>query len=294
MSSLNGVLPIDKPAGPTSHDVVALTRKALRTREVGHTGTLDPFATGLLLLCIGAATRIAEYLLGLPKSYSARVRLGVRTDTDDLEGNVIEENEGWVGLSPQAVEDAIARQRGEVLQTPPRYSAKKVEGVRAHVLARRGDEVPTVPVPVTIDRIEMTRFAPPELDLEIDCSSGTYVRSIARDIGDDLGVGAHVIALRRTRIGRFSVEDAISVEQLQDRAAVEDALVTPLEALAHLPRLLVSAEERAMLAHGRRIPLPVSALGGSGGPIAVHDAEGGLVAIGEARGDQFQPRKVFA
>ncbi len=291
MSALSGVLLIDKPIGPTSHDIVAIVRRSLKIRRVGHTGTLDPFASGLLLVCVGMATRISEYLLGLPKAYAATAHLGTTTETDDREGAPLNVDGAWQTVSAEAVEAALGRQRGEIMQVPPRYSAKRVGGVRAHVLARQGAEVPAVPVAVTIDRIEMTRFEPPELDLAVVCSSGTYIRSIARDLGESLGVGAHLTALRRTAIGHFSVDEALTLDRLEQAA---EALITPLAALAHLPRIAVSDAERALLSQGRRVPVGrEGAREGASGPIAVHDGAGGLVAIGEVDDDLLQPRKVF-
>jgi tRNA pseudouridine(55) synthase len=207
MSPISGVIPVDKPAGPTSHDVVAMTRRALGTRRVGHTGTLDPFATGLLLVCVGSATRLAEYLTGLPKSYTATLRLGESTDTDDFEGTVVRSNAKWRSTSREDVVRALERQQGEILQVPPRYSAKKVEGKRSYAVAREGGDMALSPVPVTIHAIRVTRFNPPDVEFEVDCSRGTYIRAIARDAGDELGVGAHLVALRRTRIrdGRGAV-----------------------------------------------------------------------------------------
>ncbi|HUF76850.1 MAG TPA: tRNA pseudouridine(55) synthase TruB, partial [Longimicrobiales bacterium] len=187
MSSLNGVLPVDKPAGPTSHDIVDRARRALRTRRIGHTGTLDPFASGLLLLCVGPATRLAEYLTALPKSYEATLRLGVATTTDDAEGEPVRTSDAWKAVDESAVRTAFERQTGDILQVPPAYSAKRVAGERMYDVARRGGTVELEAVPVHVSRIELTRFEPPEVDFTVDCSSGTYIRAIARDVGEQLG-----------------------------------------------------------------------------------------------------------
>jgi tRNA pseudouridine55 synthase len=191
-NELAGILPVDKPVGPTSHDVVATARRALGMRRIGHTGTLDPFASGLLLLCVGPATRLAEYLSGLPKSYTGTMRLGVVTATDDPEGEILEVNEDWRSLRREQVDRALRSQEGARLQWPPKFSAKKIQGKRAYAIARSGGEVQPEPVPVQIYRAEVTRFDPPEVEFEVDCSTGTYIRAIARDVGKDVGVGAHL------------------------------------------------------------------------------------------------------
>lgn len=290
MSAWNGVLPVDKPTGPTSHDVVAVARRALGERRIGHTGTLDPFASGLLLLCLGPATRLAEYLTGLPKSYQATMRLGVVTDTDDIEGVTVRADERWPTVTREMLATEMADRVGDQLQLPPLFSAKRVAGERAYAAARAGRSVPMEPVPVRISRLEVTRFSPPKVDFEVDCSSGTYIRSIARDLGEALGVGAHLTALRRTRIGSWSVESAVPVDALGHLPTVEAAVRTPTAAVSHLPAAVLGADEMARVANGGAIPregpLP-------GGPIALLAPDGSLAAIGEAEGAGLRPRKVF-
>lgn len=292
MSALNGVLPVDKPEGPTSHDVVAAARRAFGLRRIGHTGTLDPFASGLLLLCLGPSTRLAEYLTALPKSYSATLRLGVATDTDDRTGEVVSASDAWRRLPREAVEVALQRQVGEILQRPPTYSAKKVEGERMYAAARRGVALEREPVPVTIDAIRVLRYEPPEVDLEIDCGSGTYIRAIARDVGEDLGVGGHLTRLRRTRVGDHVVEDAVVLDRLPDAGAVAEALLSPAEALRHLPHVVVPAEGIGMLLNGREIPAPEEAP--EGRPLVLLSTGDQLLAVGERVGSAIRPRKVFA
>jgi tRNA pseudouridine55 synthase len=291
MSEPTGILPVDKPEGPTSHDVVGRARRALRLRRIGHTGTLDPFASGLLLLCLGPATRLAEYLTALPKSYTATLRLGVATDTDDATGRPISESDAWPSVSETALRDALATQTGEIDQLPPVYSAKKVEGERAYAAARRGEEVRRTPVRVTVHAIELLRFDPPFAEFTVDCSSGTYIRSIARDVGDALGVGAHLTALRRTRVGRFGVEGALTLETLEDPAAVSAALVSPADALAHLPATTVNEAGMRALGHGGAVPAPETVPVER--PVAILSPEGALLAVGERVGDELRPRKVF-
>ncbi|HEX6926351.1 MAG TPA: tRNA pseudouridine(55) synthase TruB [Longimicrobiaceae bacterium] len=292
MSGLNGVLPVDKPSGPTSHDVVATARRALKLRRIGHTGTLDPFASGLLLLCLGPATRIAEYLTSLDKSYAATVRLGIATDTDDHTGEPVSVSEGWRELTEGQVREALEAQTGTILQTPPAYSAKKVAGERMYAAARRGEVVERTPVSVTIHSIRITRFELPELDLEIDCGSGTYIRAIARDLGEALGVGAHLTALRRTRVGRFEVGSALAMEALGDEQAVRAALLAPAEALSHLPAVTLNEVETSAVLHGRAVAAPESVP--STGPLVLLSGQRELVAVAERSGAKIRPRKVFA
>ena len=291
MSEPAGILPVDKPEGPTSHDVVARARRSLRLRRIGHTGTLDPFASGLLLLCLGPATRLAEYLTALPKSYRAVLRLGQSTDTDDGTGRVLAESEGWRTVSEADVRAALEAQTGELDQLPPIYSAKKVDGERMYAAARRGEEVQRKPVRVTVYTAELIRFDAPLVELTVDCSSGTYIRSIARDVGEALGVGGHLTELRRTRVGRFDLARAVTLDGLDDSDAVARALIPASEALSHLPSLTVDDAGLRALGHGSAVPatedLPVER------PVAVYSEAGALVAIGERAGPLLRPRKVF-
>jgi tRNA pseudouridine55 synthase len=285
---LEGVLPVDKPPGPTSHDMVARARRTLGTRRIGHTGTLDPFASGLLLLCIGRATRVAEYLSGMDKRYSAVVRLGASTDTDDAAGSIIAACDPG-HITPAAVERALQAQRGAILQTPPAYSAKKIRGERAYALARRGRTVVLPPVPVTIHELTITHFALPEVHLEIACSTGTFIRAIARDIGNALGVGAHLRALRRTVIGPHHVECAVVADAFEgDPEAVRAALIPTLEALGAMPRVELSDDDIAHIRNGRMLARDVEATG-----VVALAARGHLVAIADADAGAIRPRKVF-
>ena len=285
--ALDGVLPVDKPAGPTSHDIVARARRALRTRRIGHTGTLDPFATGLLLLCINRATRIAEYLTGFDKRYSARIRLGVSTDTHDDTGAVVASTD-ISDITCDAVSAALQAQRGRIMQVPPQYSAKKSGGERAYDIARAGGAVTLAPVEVDIYELRVTSCELPFVDIDVVCSSGTYIRAIARDLGDALGVGAHLVALRRTAIGEIPIAGALSLERLDDAAAVHNALISPLDALGSLPRVDVSDSDVVHLRHGRRVETASDVAG----TVAIA-AHGELIAIGDAHAGVIRPRKVF-
>ena len=280
---------MDKPQGPTSHDIVDVARRALGVRRIGHTGTLDPFASGLLLLCVGNATRLAEYLSALDKTYEAVAVLGTRTDTLDRLGAVVEENEAWVGLSLETIRHALARLEGEIDQVPPQYSAKKVGGVAMHRRARRGERVELAPARVVVHRIEVTELAPPRVSFRVRCSSGTYVRCIARDFGDALSTGAHLARLRRTSIGRVDVGAAIEADRLSDAAAVREASIDPLAAVSHLPTVTVGGQEAARLSHGqqlRRDDAPT-------GLVAVENG-GRLLAVADVADGVLSPRKVFA
>lgn len=285
---MNGVLPIDKPEGPTSHDVVAAARRALGLRRIGHTGTLDPFASGLLLLCLGPATRLAEYLTGLPKRYEAVARLGVHTDTLDATGEVMKTDEGWRALSGDEIRSAFEAERGTRLQRPPAFSAKRIGGRRAYDLARAGEAVLPDPVEVTIGALEVTAVEGDLVRFRMQCSSGTYVRAVARDAGERLGVGAHLTALRRTGIASFDVDDALSVDDLMESDAVQRALVPPLAALRHLPVVEIGAPEVARVRHGQAVAAPADRAG-----VVALAAGSELVAIGEAGGGMLRPRKVF-
>lgn len=287
---MNGILPVDKPAGPSSHDVVAAARRALRQRRIGHTGTLDPFATGLLLLCIGPSTRLAEYLSGMDKEYEAVARLGLATDTLDGTGEVVGRSDAWRDLDAATIRAAFEAQAGSRLQTPPAYSAKKIGGRRAYELAREGADVQPDPVEVTIHALEVGSVDGDAVRFRIRCSSGTYVRAVARDAGQTLGVGAHLTELRRTRVGELPVEVALGVDRLDDDSAVRSALIDPLTALGHLPVVELDAEEKRRVGHGQAL----SAQDRAGAGIVALAADGKLVAVAESDGRAIRPRKVFA
>lgn len=292
MSELNGVLPVDKGEGPTSHDVVAAARRALHIRRVGHTGTLDPFASGLLLLCLGPATRLSEYLTALPKTYEATMVLGVATDTDDRTGEVVHSSDAWRTLERDQVDAAARAQVGTILQLPPAFSAKKVAGERMYAAARRGEAPEREPVEVTVHALQITRFEPPEVDFRVTCASGTYIRAIARDVGAALGTGAHLARLRRTRVGSFSVDGALAVEELADTQRVAEGLLSPAEALAHLPAVTLDEAAVGAVLHGRAVPAEPSAPDAE--PVAILSPARELVAIGARRDGTIRPRKVFA
>jgi tRNA pseudouridine55 synthase len=287
-----GVLPVDKPVGPTSHDAVAAVRRALRTRAVGHTGTLDPFASGLLLVCLGPATRLAEYFAPLPKTYVATMRLGQATDTDDHTGEVVASSDAWRDLAREQIESMLAAQVGTIQQLPPAYSAKKVDGERMYAVARRGGEVERTPVTVTIYAIRILSVDLPDVVFEVECGNGTYIRAIARDAGEALGVGGHLRELRRTRIGPHDVAGAVPMDRLGEEALVREAMIAPAAAVSHLPRVVADERGEADLRHGRAVQAPDGFA--ADGPVAVVSAGGELLAVGEAADGTVRPRKVFA
>lgn len=288
--AVDGVLPVDKPIGPTSHDVVVAARRALGVRRIGHTGTLDPFASGLLLLCVGRATRLAEYLSDLPKTYIAMARLGVATETDDLTGPPVATSEAWRELDASSVEGALGTLVGPLLQVPPAYSAKKVGGERMYRRARRGESVDLAPVQVRVHRMEVLGLDLPDVEFEVECSSGTYIRALARDLGATLGTGGHLRALRRTRIGPHDVAGAVPMEGLPDTARLDAAWIPPREALAHMAAAEVDEAAAAGIANGAAVEAPEGVP--AAGPVAVIHA-GALVAVAEASGGLLRPRKVF-
>lgn len=283
-----GLLAVDKPQGPTSHDVVAAARRTLGVRRIGHTGTLDPFASGLLLLLVGRATRLAEFLHDLPKTYLARLRLGLATDTDDRTGQVTDRSEAWTHLEDVDIRTALLAQTGTRLQRPPAFSAKKVDGRRAYDAARQGQPLELEPTPVRIDRVEVRAIDLPYVEFEVTCGAGTYIRAIARDAGAELKVFGHLDALRRTRIGPFAVEEALALADM-DEAAARAALRPSLEALAHLPRLDIGADQVRQVARGMRIPAAEHAAAG----VVALSGEGRLVAVAEVRDGWIAPRKVL-
>jgi tRNA pseudouridine55 synthase len=245
---MDGILIVDKPDGMTSHDVVARVRRILGTRRVGHTGTLDPFATGVLVLLVGKATRLAQFIDKDEKEYEATIRFGFGTDTGDREGLRIADcglriEELIARLAGTDWDAVFSKFRGELMQMPPMYSAKKVEGKRLYELARGGVEVERKPVAIFISELErLDRSQYPELRIRTVCSAGTYVRTLAEDIGRAIGVGAHLTELRRTRAGKFTIDEAITLDELQ-KVADPDALLRPLsDAVQHLPQIVLTTE----------------------------------------------------
>ncbi len=278
---------MDKPAGMTSHDVVQRVRRTLGLRAVGHTGTLDPFATGLLVLLLGRATRLARFLDRQPKRYLASARLGIQTTTDDLTGEVIARRDAGAAPSEATVLRELSRFAGEQLQRPPQYSAKQVGGERSYRKARRGEATELGPVPVTVHGIDLIEYHPPDLTFRAEVSAGTYIRAIARDLGERLEVGAHLTRLRREAIGSLRVEDAVSLEQVRLDAVIPAHLVLP-----DLPRVELDEAGRAAVTHGRAVADSRAAGQRDGAEVALI-AAGELVAVAQEQNGMLQPRVVL-
>ena len=280
-SEAGGLLLVDKPEGLTSHDVVERVRRAIGTRRIGHAGTLDPFATGLLILLVGRATRLLPYLDAEPKVYRATIRFGTSTATDDLHGEVLQE-----APPPQqvVVERAIASLTGHLLQRPPAYSAKQVGGVRAYAAARRGAPLALEPVGVTVHEWRVLSRADTDLEVEITCSGGTYVRSLARDLGEATGSAAHLVVLRRLRSGRFDVAEAHSIDTV---IGGEVALRPPGLAVVQLERQGVDDLDAKRVMHGQNVVAQADA---DVVALCHHDE---LLAVAVRDGDSFRPRVVM-
>lgn len=278
----DGVLLVDKPARLTSHDVVALARRALRTRRIGHAGTLDPFATGLLVLLVGRATRLLPYIQGEPKVYEASICFGEEMNTDDATGTVVRR----AGLpEPDAVDDAIRDLTGVIAQRPPDYSAKKVAGRRAYDAARAGAPLELAPVNVTVNEWTVRSRTATTLDVTISCGGGTYVRALARDLGRLAHSAAHLTALRRVRSGVFDVHDARPIEALDTGA---DLLLPLRAAVPGLPARVLNQEELGRVRHGN--PVPAAS---DDELLTLLDPAGALVAIARRNGSELHPSLVL-
>jgi len=279
----DGVLLVDKPAGMTSHDVVAVARRALHIRRIGHTGTLDPFATGLLVLLVGRATRLLPYVEGEPKVYEATITFGAETDTDDVTGEVVRQ-------APlpavDAVDRGIAALTGEILQLPPNYSAKQVGGKRAYVAARAGAPIELPPARVVVHSWLVRARTASTLDVTITCGGGTFIRALARDLGRQAGSAAHLAALRRTRTGVFDVSGATSVDDLRLGGPVALTAVRSIMPSAATQRL--AGDELRRVRHGNAIDARVSAP-----VVALIDDSDEMVAVAQREGDSLRPRVVL-
>ncbi|RKS74924.1 tRNA pseudouridine synthase B [Actinomadura pelletieri DSM 43383] len=285
----SGLVIVDKPSGWTSHDVVGRMRRLAKTRRVGHAGTLDPMATGVLVLGIGKATRLLGHLALTEKGYDATIRLGVSTNTDDAEGEVTA-TASAASVTDEALEAGIAALTGPIQQVPPQVSAIKVNGERAYRMARKGEEVELAARPVTVHDftvLDVRRDGEViDVDASIGCSSGTYIRALARDLGASLGCGAHLTALRRTRVGPYD----LGMARTLDRLAEELEILPMGEAVAAaFPRRDVSADDARKVAHGGRLP----AAGLGPGPVGVFAPDGALLALVEERGAVARPLAVF-
>lgn len=290
---VSGVLVVDKPVGLTSHDVVQIIRRGTGIRRAGHTGTLDPRASGVLVILVGPAVRLSEYVSASDKRYQATIRLGSSTDTYDSEGMIT--NSSPVGdISEEQFDEILQQFVGEMEQVPPPYSAIKVKGRKAYEMAREGEEVDLEPRIINVYSLEVLEWAPPEAVIDVYCSSGTYVRSLANDLGRALGTGAHLVGLRRTKSGRFTLRDAVPLRRLQeafDAGNWYKYLIPAAEALADWPMIELDADQMELVRHGHRVPADPGQKGWARGV----SQQGDLVALMEVdeESTEWQPRKVF-
>jgi tRNA pseudouridine55 synthase len=297
-NAISGVLVVDKPVGMTSHDVVEAIRRGTGIRRAGHTGTLDPRASGVLVILVGPAVRLSEYVSASDKRYQAIIRLGSSTDTFDAEGKFVRTDQP-VNVTEEQFETILKQFEGEIEQTPPPYSAVKVGGRRAYDMARQGEEVELAPRKIQVHHLEVLEWAPPEVVVDVHCSSGTYVRSLANDMGNALGTGAYLVGLRRTKSGRFSLRDATPLRKLQEAFTAGNwyqFLIPAAEALTDVPAVELNPDDVEEVRHGHR----VKAVPGVEQPQLVRgvSAAGELIALmlpatGEDGSAEWQPKKVF-
>jgi len=298
-NAISGVLVVDKPVGMTSHDVVEAIRRGTGIRRAGHTGTLDPRASGVLVILIGPAVRLSEYVSASDKRYQAIIRLGSSTDTFDADGKFVQSNQP-VNVTEEQFEKILKNFEGEIEQTPPPYSAVKVGGRRAYDMARQGEEVELAPRKIQVHHLEVLEWAPPEVVVDVHCSSGTYVRSLANDIGVQLGTGAYLVGLRRTKSGRFSLRDATPLRKLQEAFQAGNwyqYLIPAAEALADWPAVELNPDEVEEVRHGHRVKMAADAP--TTEMVRGVSAAGELIALmipaanPEDGSPEWQPKKVF-
>jgi tRNA pseudouridine55 synthase len=292
-NAISGVLVVDKPVGLTSHEVVQIIRRGTNIRRAGHTGTLDPRASGVLIVLIGPAVRLSEYVSASDKRYQAIIRLGATTDTFDADGRFTSKDAA-IQITEEQFETALKTFVGEIIQTPPPYSAVKVQGRPAYDMAREGEEVELEPRKIQVYSLELLEWAPPEAVIDVYCSSGTYVRSLANDLGDKLGCGAYLTGLRRTKSGRFTLRDAVPLRKLReafDAGNWYQYVIPAAEALSDWPSLELNNEQVEAVRHGHRVPAEAGVTGMARG---ISEA-GELIALLEvdAATQEWQPRKVF-
>lgn len=294
-NAISGAIVVDKPTGMTSHDVVQAIRNGTGIRRVGHTGTLDPRASGVLVVLVGPAVRLSEYVSASDKRYQAIVKLGASTDTFDADGKFTHKSEAPVNVTEAQFEEALKKFIGHIEQTPPPYSAVKVQGRKAYEMAREGEEVELAPRTIDVYHLEVLEWAPPEAVIDVHCSSGTYVRSLANDLGDLLGCGAYLVGLRRTKSGRFSLRDATPLRKLQEAFKSGNwaqYLIPAAEALADWPAIELDPDLVDAIKHGHRVAAAEDA---KPGMVRAVSMAGELVALMELDEEtrQWRPKKVF-
>ena len=286
-----GFLNVDKPAGWTSRKVVDHVKRLIKPAKVGHAGTLDPLATGVLVLCLGPATRLVPYVQNLHKVYRAQFRFGCRSPSDDVESE-IEAIAGGAPVTRDQIEANLPRFLGTISQIPPAFSAVKVRGRRAYELARKGRSVPLKAREVRIDSLQVIGYDDEQLTLDVTCGSGTYIRSLGRDLAESLGTGAVMTALTRLSVGPYSLQAAVSPDEIT-KESVSGFLQPPQSGLAGLPALTPTSESLGLLRRGLRIGLPASLGASEGDEVIVQSPDGRLAVIAEVVGEELQPRSVF-
>ncbi len=284
-----GILNINKPAGMTSHDVINQVRRGLKIKKAGHAGTLDPMATGVLIVCVGAATRLSEYAMASQKRYNARVMLGKTTDTYDAEGKVVHERDAS-HITREDVEALLPVFTGDIEQLPPMYSAIKRDGKKLYELAREGKTIQRDPRAVTIHSLALSNWETSEFSLAVTCSSGTYIRSLAHDIGERLGVGAHLSGLTRTASGAFTVESAVDLDTLLAADDWQTYLQAPDVAVMDLTAVHLTSSDTDHIQHGRT---PLDAPPATTDYARAYTPEGNLLAILRSNNGRWRPHKVF-
>jgi len=302
---IDGILIVDKPEGLTSHDVVARLRRILKTKRIGHTGTLDPFATGVLVMLVGKATRLAQFLDKDKKEYQATIRFGFETDTGDVSGSPKRIQNSKFKIQNSKIEEALKDFRGEIEQTPPMYSAKKVAGKKLYELARKGIEIERKPVKITIYEIEkmengkwkMENGKTFDVKIRVACSAGTYVRTLAEDIGKKLEVGAHLSALRRTCAGQFDLSKAVTIEELEEIVSKDklgEVMISMNDALAHLPKVVLNEVEIKNAQNGKKLKFEDTEIKDNQAVRMIDEAEN-LIAVGfyDKQQKSVQPRIVM-
>lgn len=291
-NTISGVLVVDKPIGLTSHQVVQVIRQGTRIKRAGHTGTLDPRASGVLVVLIGPAVRLSQYVSAENKRYQATIKLGEKTDTYDGEGAITGTSD--IEVTYEQFEEALKGFVGEIKQVPPPYSAVKVKGKHAYDLARKGEDVELEPRLINVYSLDILEWTPPEVVIDVHCSSGTYVRSLAYDLGELLGCGAYLTGLRRTKSGRFSLRDATSLSKLTDAFETNSwyqYLIPAAEALSEWPSITLNNEDIELVKHGHRIPRDE----GLSGMVRAISEQAELVALMEydSENKEYLPKKVF-
>jgi tRNA pseudouridine55 synthase len=297
-NAISGILVVDKPVGLTSHDVVEIIRRGTGIRRAGHTGTLDPRASGVLVVLVGPAVRLSEFVSASDKRYQAILRLGSTTDTFDAEGRFTRQPTAPVNVTEAQFEEVLKRFVGEIIQTPPPYSAVKVHGRKAYEMAREGEEVILEPRKIQVHHLEVLEWALPEVVIDVHCSSGTYVRSLANDVGATLGCGAYLVGLRRTKSGRFSLRDAVPLRKMQEAFTAGNwaqFLIPAAEALAEWTAVELNPDDVEEVKHGHRVKAAPDAKPGLVRGVSM---AGELIAImdlmaGEDGSPEWQPKKVF-